>query len=594
LNGGRVSIGYPVANTQIYILDQHLQPVPVGVLGQLHIGGDGLARGYLSRPDLTAASFIPNPFSKEPGARLYRTGDLAHYLPDGNVEFLGRIDHQVKLRGFRIELGEIEAVLSEHSKVYQSVVLAREDVSGDKRLVAYVVPSHGPAPTRPELRAFLKDKLPDYMVPSAFVFLDAMPLTPSGKLDRKALPAPDPMRPELEGAFVAPRTPTESIIAEIWRDLLGVDRVGVHDNFFDLGGHSLLAVRLFARIEKELGKKPPLSSLFERATVEHLAGVISQPTPSNSWSSVVAIQPHGSKRPLFCVHTLFGDVFCYMNLAHHLGQDQPFYAIEARGLNGAEEPFDNIKTMAAHYIKEIRTVQPEGPYALGGLCSAGIVAFEMAQQLRAQGERVAMVALLDSQLRHPSDVKPTSRWNFLRNLILDIPAWLMGSLELNRSQWVDLVRLKIRIARARKAVSSGSDINLQNRAANIIREMGDFFHFSEQHYKIARSQSRALRNYKPQAYPGRLTLFKARMQPLFSSHTPDKGWKAVAAGGLEVRVVPGNQLAMLKEPHVQVLAEQLRTCLNRALTEVNAEENRSELEQLNNCPDTRSAAQSLL
>ena len=253
-----VAIGRPITNTQIYLLNRDLQPVPVGVPGELHIGGVGLARGYHNRPELTAEKFIPNPFSDEQGARIYKTGDLARYLRDGNIEFLGRLDHQVKIRGFRIELGEIETVMEQHPAVREVVVLAREDEPGDKRLVAYVVPNEAPSPTvselRPqELRHFLKQKLPDYMVPSIFVMLDTLPLTPNGKVDRRALPAPDRTRPDLEEAFVAPRTPMESLVAEVWQEALGVDQVGVYDNFFDLGGHSLLAMQVIAKLEKELG-----------------------------------------------------------------------------------------------------------------------------------------------------------------------------------------------------------------------------------------------------------------------------------------------------------------------------------------------------
>ena len=276
LTGGVVSIGRPIANTQLYIVDDHLQPVPIGVPGQLHIGGEGLARGYLNRADLTAESFIPNSFSKEAGARLYRTGDLARYLPDGNIEFLGRIDHQVKLRGFRIELGEIEAVLSEHSEIFQSVVLAREEAPGDKRLVAYVVASDRAAATANELRAYLKEKLPEYMVPSAFVFLDAMPLTPNGKLDRKALPAPDQNSAGSAEDYVAPRTPVEELIAEIWAEVFKLDKVGIHDNFFDLGGHSLLATQVVSRLRDGLRVELPLRTMFEKQTVEELAMVIAK------------------------------------------------------------------------------------------------------------------------------------------------------------------------------------------------------------------------------------------------------------------------------------------------------------------------------
>jgi acyl-coenzyme A synthetase/AMP-(fatty) acid ligase len=266
-----VSIGRPIANTQIYILDGHLQPLPIGVPGQLHIGGDGLARGYLKRPELSAASFIPDPFSKKPGARLYRTGDLARHLLDGSIEYLGRMDHQVKLRGFRIELGEIEATLGEHSQVQQCVVLAREDVPGYKQLVAYVVLEHGAGASGNELRSFLKAKLPEYMVPSAVVFLESLPLTSNGKLDRKALPVPDQIRSDATEKFVAPRTPMEETLANIWAKVLGFERVGVHDNFFDLGGHSLLGTQVMSRAREALQVDLPLRILFEAPTVAELA-----------------------------------------------------------------------------------------------------------------------------------------------------------------------------------------------------------------------------------------------------------------------------------------------------------------------------------
>jgi amino acid adenylation domain-containing protein len=267
----RLPIGRPVANKQVYLLDAHLQPVPVGLPGELYIGGVGLARGYLNRPDLTAEKFIPSPFSREPGARLYRTGDLARYRPDGNIEFLGRLDHQLKIRGFRVELGEIEAALGQHLAVQQAVVLAPDEGARERRLVAYVVASHLPAPTVSELRAFLKPKLPDYMIPSAFVFLQALPLSPSGKVDRHALPVPGPARPELEEGLVLPRTPVEEVLAEIWTQVLGLEEVGVHDDFFDLGGHSLLATQVISRLHDTFGIELPLRNLFETPTIAALA-----------------------------------------------------------------------------------------------------------------------------------------------------------------------------------------------------------------------------------------------------------------------------------------------------------------------------------
>jgi amino acid adenylation domain-containing protein len=270
-NWDSVPLGRPIDNTQTYILDAHLQPVPIGVPGEIYISGDGLARGYLKQPDLTAEKFFPNPFSKQAGTRLYRTGDIARYLPDGNIEFLGRIDNQIKIRGYRIELGEIESVLSQHPSVREVVVLAREDNPWDGRLVAYVVTNREQPCTTSEMRNFLKQKLPEYMVPSAFVLLEAMPLTSNRKVDRRALPLPDQSRPELEETYTAPRTPTEDILAKIWAEVLKIEKVGIHDNFFNLGGHSLLATQVMSRIRDAFQMEIPLRTLFEKPTVGELA-----------------------------------------------------------------------------------------------------------------------------------------------------------------------------------------------------------------------------------------------------------------------------------------------------------------------------------
>jgi thioesterase domain-containing protein/acyl carrier protein len=572
-----VPIGRPIGNTEIYILDRHLNPVPVGVAGELHIAGAALARGYLNRPELTAERFIPNPFSAKPGARLYRTGDLARYVQDGNIEFLGRLDHQVKIRGFRIELGEIEAVLRQHPDVQQAIVVAREDSTDDesdnlkskienpklsKRLIAYIVLRDSMLMAHGELHDFLRHKLPHYMVPADFIFLDALPLTSNGKMDFKALPAPDGIRPNLTESFVAPRTPAEERLAEIWSKLLGLNQVGIRDNFFDLGGHSLLAVRLFAEIEKTFGKRPPLASLFQQATIEHLAQMICQNDAPPT--ALVPVQPQGSKVPFFCVHEFFGDVFCYMNLARHLGEDQPFYALQPRGLDGAEEPLETVEAMAAYYIDTVRTVQPHGPYSVGGLCFGGVIAFEMAQQLRAKGEEVALVALLDSGIRLNVG-RFEWWWRFLWNFPLDFPSWLTGCLQLTRSQWLDVMKIKSAATKGRLAnfFYSSAGAFQQNGAPPSLRRLGQVFQFSEGHHRIARAQYRALKNYKPQRYAGHLTLFRARMQPLFSSHDPRKGWSRVATGGIEVRNIPGNHLGMLQEPHVQVLARELKACIER-------------------------------
>jgi acyl carrier protein len=271
LNAGvPITIGRPIANTEIFILDGRQQPVPVGVLGELYVGGDGLARGYHNRPELTEEKFVRHPFNPAPGARLYRTGDLARYRTDGSIEFQGRIDHQVKIRGFRIELGEIESVLCQHSSVRQGVVMARGEASGNRRLVAYLI-GETPTPTVSELQEHLRRKLPEYMVPGAFVFLEKFPLTNNGKINRQALPEPEQERPELAAAYVAPRTGIEATLAEIWSEVLEVERIGVHDHFFELGGHSLLAVRTISRIRQQLEVDMPLSTLFDAPTVAQLA-----------------------------------------------------------------------------------------------------------------------------------------------------------------------------------------------------------------------------------------------------------------------------------------------------------------------------------
>lgn len=271
---GPVSIGRPIANTQVYILDAQLQPVPIGVTGEFYIGGDGLARGYLNRPDLTAEKFIPDPFSPEPGRRLYRTGDLARYWPDGTIDFLGRIDHQVKVRGFRIELGEIETALEQHPAIRQTVVLVREDTPGDKRLVAYMITDTTP-PSASDLRSSLKDKLPDYMIPSLFVFLDSYPLTPNGKVDRRALPAPGGLRPDLEATYIAPQTDTERQIASVWQEVLHLEKVGINDNFFELGGHSLLVIQIHNKLHQVFDKELSVIDMFRYPTIASLADFLS-------------------------------------------------------------------------------------------------------------------------------------------------------------------------------------------------------------------------------------------------------------------------------------------------------------------------------
>ncbi|WP_338874868.1 non-ribosomal peptide synthase/polyketide synthase [Mycetohabitans endofungorum] len=388
-------IGRPIANTRIYLLDSYGQPVPLGAVGELYIGGAGVARGYLNRPELTAERFVRDPFVGEADARMYKTGDLARYLPDGNLEFLGRNDHQVKIRGFRIELGEIEACLTQHAQVRDAVVLAMGE-GQDKRLVAYVVAEPDDA-LAGILRTHVAAALPEYMVPSAFVQLDAFPLTPNGKLDRRALPAPD-AQAFAHQAYEAPQGELETTLAKIWSELLGVERISRHDNFFALGGHSLLAVQMISRSRTALDISIPMPVLFEAPTLAALAQRVSvqENVQDESFAVLLPIQPHGARPALFCVHPVTGLSWHYRGLVSHLEADQPVYGLQARGLDGDSSPAVTIEAMVIDYIQQIRRIQPRGPYYLLGWSFGGKVVHSMATQLEQQGERVALLAVLDA------------------------------------------------------------------------------------------------------------------------------------------------------------------------------------------------------
>jgi amino acid adenylation domain-containing protein len=544
----RIPIGRPLTNRETYILNQHGNPVPLGVAGELYIGGDCLARGYLNRADLTAENFVPNPFSGEPGARLYKTGDRARYLSDGNIEFLDRIDQQVKIRGFRVELGEIESVLRQHPAVREAVVVAREHGPGEKQLVAYIVAPHDLQPTADELRVFLKEKLPDYLMPSVFVPIDALPLMPNGKVDRGALP--DASRAQLspEKQFVAPRDPLEAQLVGLWEEVLGVRPIGVTDNFFELGGHSLAAVRLFALIEKRLGKRVPLATVFQGATVEHLATILRQRAQAPPVSSLVAIQPGGSRRPLFLIHPAGGHVFPYVHLARHLGSDQPTYGLQAKGLEEGSQPQSRIEDMAAYYIEALRKVQSDGPYLLGGWSMGGVVAFEMAQQFHAQGQRVALLALLDTRI--PAADEELADEDFEARLLVDFVRYFGLSLD-PRDSLARLPKhelLERVLEHAKRAGLMPQDIEVSQAQPFI---------------ELCKADFRATRNYRLRRYCGRITLLKAGLELSGVPSDPTLGWSKWADGGVDVEVVPGNHATMVYQPHVEILADKLRTRLDR-------------------------------
>ena len=545
-----VPIGRPIANTTVYILDRHLAPVPIGVTGELCIGGPGLARGYLNRPELTAERFVPNPFGL-PGDRLYRTGDLARYLPDGRIECLGRLDSQVKIRGFRVEPGEIEVVLSGHPTVREVAVVAAGQTS-DRSLVAYVVPREATSPTTAELRRYLTERLPAHMIPSAFVVVESLPLTPNGKLDRQRLPAPPTDRSEPDGHHVAPRNPLEFELVRLWEDLLGVTSVGVTDDFFELGGHSLLAVRLFMRLEEKLRMILPLATLFEARTVEALAAVIRTRSHSAYPRSIVAIQPFGSRSPAFAIPGVGGSVLGYEALARLLGPDQPFYGLQSRGLDGSEQPLTRIEDIASTFLREVREVQADGPYYLVGACMGGTVAFEMAQQLRAAGQEVGLLALLDAW--RPPSASTRRLWRDARTPA--VVEFIAGRLRLYLKTLARLRRpdlLHYLLGRLKVL----TDVVVQPDRLRGVR-------YELYLQAVARANLLAFQKYEPRVYPGPVVLFCAEGRKVATGADLSIAWRDLITGELEVYSTLGDDSGlMLTEPHVRVVAAQLRLCIER-------------------------------
>jgi amino acid adenylation domain-containing protein len=523
-----IPIGRSLPNCQVYVLDENLRPAPVGVPGELYIGGVCVALGYHNRPELTAQKFIPDPFSSVNGARLYRTGDLARFLPSGDIEFLGREDDQVKIRGFRVELGEIEACLAKHPGLRESVVIAREDASGGKFLVAYLVSNPGPKPTVAGLRHYMQQHLPDYMVPAAFVFLDTMPLTPNGKINRRGLPEP-PLHAVPDNS-APPADAFQLQLVRIWEEVLGRKPIGIRDNFFEIGGQSLLAARLMYRLGQDLGKTLPLAMLFESPTIEQLAAALRQDGWTHHWSSLVPIQPVGSKPAFFCVHGVGGNVVGFHELGRRLSPDFPLYGLQSQGLDGKHACHKTIADMARHYGNEIRSVQPKGPYFIGGFSLGGLIAYEIAQQLRAQGEEVALLALFDT---YPGNVKGTAA-SFAKLLLT--PSWQHWRHDLPRK-----VRKKIRRT-------------LRNlRVPKHLLEVRD-------------SNAAAAEKYVLKPYPGTATLIRAGEKSLRSSRDPHAAWFQLARE-LQIHEIPGDHYDMLVPPQVELLAETLKACIDRAVSE---------------------------
>lgn len=552
--GQSLTIGRPIANTTIFILDRHMQPVPAEVAGELWIGGDGLARGYRGRPDLTEERFIANPFGE---GRIYRTGDLARYRPTGEIEFLGRIDNQVKVRGFRIELGEIETVLARHPAVAEAVVVARGAAGQDADLAAYVIATGDPEPAH-VLREFAGCSLPAYMIPSTVTTLDAFPLTPNGKVDRKALPEPTRERSG-ERELLAPRTALERRLTAIWERQLGISPIGVRDDFFDLGVTSFAAAELFAAIEHDLGSGLPLGAIFQAPTIEALAGLIESHGASSRFTSLVAIQPSGSRPPLFCIHGGAGTILHLAGLSRRLGPDQPFYALQSRGLYGGAAPLTRVEDMATHYLSEMREVCPEGPWYIGGYCFGAIVAHEIATRLQGAGEEVALLTIFNGP--SPAWIK---RWGWHGNQ----PSWLAKNprppkpTEEERRRRKREVRKQrvLRALRDPRRVWSGLMWDLWELRTRLALALGRPIPEQLRERYFLDLHAKAERAYEPRMFDGEILLFYG--DGLYED--PTLGWEPYATGGVGSFAVPGEHAGnrdAMHEPEVGFVAEHLAEVL---------------------------------
>ncbi|WP_141543907.1 non-ribosomal peptide synthetase, partial [Bacillus toyonensis] len=484
---GTPPIGRPIANTEVYVLDSRLQSVPIGVIGDLYIGGKGLARGYVNRLELTEEKFISHPFKS--GERLYYTGDKASYLSDGNLRFHGRIDDQVKIRGFRIELGEIEATLERYSSIKEAVVLVREERPGNQQLVAYIVPNAGRNIDSTKIQAYAAKSLPGYMLPSAIVIMSELPLTPNGKVNRKLLPAPEFT---ISTISRGPRTAKEEMLCDLFTEVLNLPQIGIDDSFFDLGGHSLLAVQLMNRIKKTLGVELAVGSLFAAPTVAGLAERLELNTSQSALEVILPLRTRGEQLPMFCVHAAGGLSWCYAGLMKSLGDDHPIYGVQARGIAKREELPKSLDEMATDYLEHIREIQPHGPYKLLGWSLGGNVVHAMATHLQSQGEEVELLVMLDSYPTHllPDIKVPTEEEALIALLALGgFDPENMGGKPLDMENVMDILR---RDGSTLANLEEETILNLKKIHVNSVGLLG---------------------NYVPKQFHGNLVFFRATIIP---------------------------------------------------------------------------------
>jgi thioesterase domain-containing protein/acyl carrier protein len=547
-----ISIGWPIANTQVYILDENLLPVTEGKAGEIYIGGEGVARGYLRRPELNAERFIVNPFLKDNGSKMYRTGDLGAWLPNGQILLHGRVDAQIKIRGYRIEPGEIEAALVSYPAVKEAVIKGKDD-----QLIAYVILQQ-PASEVPmiasslsrDLRQMLKQRLPEHMIPQHVIILDTFPLTPNGKIDRNALPDPPPEAAR-HTVYVPPRTVTEKLVAYTWSTYLHQDKVGLHDDYFELGGSSVSALRIMTYLEKTTGKRLPLSTLFKASTVEKLSVLLDADKPSISWEPLVLIRSGVGRPPLYILQGYGMNVIGFNNIARYMRPDQPVYGFQPRGLNGIDEPHGTIEAIALEYVEAILRVNPEGPYYLAGYSYGGVVAFEMAHQLRNRGKKIGMLAIIDTY---------ASNWS-------NKEGWTAGLIRKAYRQFPKFIFVLKNMQKYPKPTFRYQ----RDFFARKIREFFGLFRRSHAassmtpEERIDHQYVKAYQKYRMQLYEDSIDLFRVKIRLYFLDDLEYMGWRSFIGKEITIHEVPGDHSTFLMSPNDQAFAAILQETMNERI-----------------------------
>lgn len=567
-----IPIGRPIASDYLYILDADRQPVPVGVIGELYLGGDGLATGYLGRPDLTAERFLPDPFRPGEGRTIYRTGDLARYLRDGNVQFVGRRDGQAKIHGFRVETGEVALALESHPAVHMAIVTVFSDPGGFKSLAAYLVKAVGDTASLAEVREHLAGRLPSYMIPASMTWIDEVPLTPRGKINRQALPEPIVGREPDNKAPARVSWPEAKMIA-LWKEVLGVGAIGPDDDFFDLGGHSLLTIRLIDRVRESYGTRLPVSSVFKAPTPRKMAAALARQEQSGGQRALALLQPEGTRPPLYCVHGIPGTLFEFDNLVRQIGKDQPVYGIESPVRDGTPVP-DSLEATASRYVEEIRSHQPHGPYHLIAYCAGGAFAYEVARQIHDAGEKVGFLGIIDYPA--PKQELKSHFWPCYRYAMDNLGGAIVHMSGFRRAPAKERVRrflgtpgflVKKVLMIPHEVVSSPKPP--ETRTANPYPDW--VVSMPEPQRTIAMRNTDVLANYIPAAYGGKVVIFVSSSRVTTGKRVGEYektfGWKKLARGGVTRYVIRGDHGTIISPEGWSKIARVIRSGIDRSVSD---------------------------